>query len=48
MDLEEKEYSNAKDDGRPVDDLIYDKLDNQTRYIKRKRYQHKAHYSYWY
>ena len=48
MDLEEKEYSNAKADGRPVDDLIYDTLANQTRYIKSKRYHHNAHSCYWY
>ena len=48
MELEEKEYSNAKNEGRPVDDLITDALANQIRYVKSKRYHHNAHSCYWY
>ena len=48
MELEEKEYSNAKNEGRPVDDLIADTLANQIRYVKSKRYHHNAHSCYWY
>ena len=48
MELEEKEYSNAKNEGRPVDDLITDALANQIRYVKSKRYHHNDHSCYWY